>query len=143
MIIDLLMLFLDLELIDEGIATAYNKGVMEQVVQNRLRYKHVTQEQVDAAIGFVATQDKQYIGDWVVIDFGHGLWGGPYLVTDCGQAGHQEQLDKKDFAVDLEYKLAKRLRRLDRPMSNVKVYRVRASEPSLPGSGSDGTQEAR
>ena len=124
MLIDLLITVLDLQLIDEGKATHYNPGVMDTVVQNRLKWGQITQEQVDSAVGFVATQTDEYIGRTVIIDFGHGLVAGPFLVVDCGQKGHQAHLDRINFAVDLQWEWAWFLRSVNMPVQGVKVYLV-------------------
>lgn len=124
MLIDLLITVLDLQLIDEGKATHYNPGIMDDVVQNRLKWKQITQEQVDSAVGFVATQTDEWIGRQVILDFGHGLVAGPFLVVDCGQKGHQAWLDRINFAVDLQWEWAWFLRTVGMPLKNVKVYLV-------------------
>ena len=124
MLIDLLITVLDLQLIDEGKATHYAHGKMDQVVQNRLKWKQITQEQVDSAVGFVATQPDEYLGRNVIIDFGHGLVAGPFLVVDCGQKGHQEWLDKINFAIDLQWEWAWFLRSVNMPIKDVRVYLV-------------------
>jgi hypothetical protein len=114
---------LALLLIASGKATRYNPGVMDRVVENRLGWHQLTQQQVDNALGFVALADKQYIGRYVLIELPTGEMKGPYLVADCGARQDQEHLDGIGFAVDLSYELAQDiLTRMDAPRQGVRVW---------------------
>jgi len=113
---------LDLALVDEGKATRYGPGVMDGVVQNRLKWQQITPEQIQQAAGFVALQKKEYIGRWAWIEWPDGQLTGPYLVTDCGAAQDQDHLDAISFAVDLSYELAVKFGVIDMPRWGVRVY---------------------
>lgn len=113
-------------LIASGKATRYNPGVMDVVVQNRLKWKQITAAQVAEVQGFVALADKKHIGQKVLIELPDGEFVGPFLVVDCGQAAHQAYLKRIGFAVDLSYELGKKyLEHIDRPLWGVKVWLMR------------------
>ena len=106
----------------EGKATRYGPGVMDIVVENRLKWG-----QLDLSLphaGYVALADRQYIGRRVIIEARGRLWG-PYLVADCAGENHREQLAQSRFAVDLSYEVAGQIMTdLDAPLWGVRVYLV-------------------
>ena len=51
-----------LTLVDEGKATRYDPVVMDVVIANRPKWKHITPEQVEQAAGFVALQGE-HVGE--------------------------------------------------------------------------------
>jgi len=113
-----------LTLVDEGKATAYNPEIMDRVVANRLKWRHLKQEQVDGALGFVALQGN-YIGKSVLMELPTGELVGPFLVADCGAGKDQAWLDKINFAIDLSYELALKYLPSPRiPLHGVKVWLI-------------------
>lgn len=119
-----------LRLIAEGKATRYRPGLMQTVIANRLKWKHITQGQVDAAAGFVALQDRAYLGRWILVEWPDGTMTGPYLVVDCGREADQAYLDKIEFAVDLSYELAEQhLENINMPLWGVKVWLIEEGAP--------------
>lgn len=121
----------NLALVDEGKATRYRPGLMQTVVANRLEWKQITPEQVKAAAGFVALQDRKYLGRWAWLRWPDGRLLGPYLVVDCGAQHDQDHLDKIHFAVDLSAELAVELGVIN-PVWGVRVY-VQEGEQTPPG----------
>ena len=112
-----------LRLIASGKATRYRPGLMQKVVDNRIRWHHITREQVDAAEGCVALQTKETIGQTVYIEWPNGTMTGPYLVVDCGRDTDQEHLQNIGFAVDLSYELAEQfLENINMPLKGVRVW---------------------
>lgn len=117
------MVRMKLRLIASGKATRYREGLMQKVVENRLRWKHLTEAQVAAAAGFVAVADKAYLGRTVYVEWPDGTMTGPYLVADCGAEQDQAYLQRIGFAVDLSWELAGLyLERMDRPRKGVRVW---------------------
>jgi len=107
-------------MIDEGKATRYSPGVMDQVVMNRVRWGQLDLSQPH--VGYVAVADCKYLNQLVVLDMpGYGFIG-PVLVADCGAAHDQEYLDSIDFAVDLSWELAQQAQVMNMPRCGVKVY---------------------
>ncbi len=114
-----------LRLIATGKATRYREGLMQKVVENRLRWRHVTAAQVAAAAGFVAVADAGYLGRTVYVEWPDGTMTGPYLVADCGAEQDQGHLQRIGFAVDLSWELAQLyLERMDMPRRGVRVWLV-------------------
>jgi hypothetical protein len=112
-----------LRLVATGKATRYSPGIMDRVVQNRLKWRQLTQEQVDRARGFVALADKAYIGREIVLELPSGEFAGPFLVADCGRAVDQQHLVDIGFAVDLSWELAQRfLTNINMPLHGVRVW---------------------
>lgn len=109
-------------LIASGKATSYSPGVMDSVVQNRIRWGQldITQPHV----GYVALKDKRYIGERVLLEFPGGAIEGPFLVADCGAEEDHELLDYKRFAVDLSYELAVKYGAVRAPVWGVKVWLI-------------------
>lgn len=123
-----------LKLIDTGKATRYPPGLMQVVVKNRLEWEQITQGQVDAAAGFVALQDRAYLGRWVLVEWPRGAMTGPYLVVDCGREADQDHLDEIHFAVDLSYELAEQfLEDINMPRWGVRVWLIEEGEPCQKG----------
>lgn len=112
-----------LKLIDTGKATRYRPGLMQVVVKNRLEWGHVTREQVDKAAGFVALQDRVYLGRFVFIEWPDSTMTGPYLSVDCGKLSDQDYLDEIRFAVDLSAELATEFGIVN-PLWGVRVWLV-------------------
>jgi len=111
-----------LTLIASGKATSYSPGKMDVAVANRVKWKQIDITQPH--IGYVALADKQYIGQRVLLEFPGGSFEGPFIVADCGQAGHQEHLKKIDFAVDLSHELAVKYGVVKKPLYGVKVWLI-------------------
>ena len=103
-------------LIASGMATRYDPGVADQVIANRARWGQVPAS-TDPALS-LALLECQHIGIAVWLEHG-GAVTGPYTVIDCAQEQHKAALQKRGFAVDLSYELA---RRLGLPISHVKVW---------------------
>jgi hypothetical protein len=118
-----------LRLVAAGKATRYNPGIMDTVVRNRLRWGHVTQEQVDRARGFVALADKAFIGREIVLELPNGELAGPFLGVDCGRDVDQAHLQEIGFAVDLSWELAQRfLTNINMPLHGVRVWIMEPGE---------------
>jgi hypothetical protein len=109
-------------IIASGKATSYNPGVMDGVVANRVKWKHIDITQPH--IGYVALQDKRYLGKRIFLEFPGGYFEGPFLVADCGKESDQEHLNEIDFSVDLSYELAVRYGVVKKPLWGVKVWLV-------------------
>lgn len=122
MVIDILLAFLDLELVAEGKATHYDKHIMRQVVERRVEWGQLDLSQPH--IGQVALADPEwvYLNRRVLLELPTGAVLGPFLVADVGKEKDQEHLKKIGFAVDLSYKWAERLDTLWMPLKGVKVW---------------------
>jgi len=107
-----------------GKATRYDPGLMQQVVQNRIKWGQLNPNQGGRYLGYVAVYDCALIGESVVLELPGGVYSGPHLVADCGAVHDQEYLDSIDFAVDLSYPLAQRLGAIDAPIEGVKVWLI-------------------
>ncbi len=106
--------------IDEGCATRYNPGVMDEVVANRVLWR-----QLDLSLphdGYIGLQLCEYVGTIVHLSLPDGRTTGPLLVADCGAEAHQNYLDSIDFAVDLSWELAVRYGVIDAPLYGVTVW---------------------
>jgi hypothetical protein len=110
-------------LVATGKATAYREGLMEKVVENRLKWGHI-----DTSLphtGYVALADKKYVGERVLLELPTGEWVGPLLVADCGAMKDQQHLVDIGFAIDLSYPLAvKYLKNPRTPLHGVKVWLI-------------------
>ena len=97
-------------LIASGMATRYDPDVMGQVYQNRLRWGHVTE--CPECLGRVALLDCSRLDErvWLRVD---GAWVGPVHVVDCAAGRDRGRLEKKRFAVDLGWLLARWLGVID------------------------------
>ena len=118
--IPLAMLVLGAEPVAEGHATRYNPGVMETVVENRLRWGQLDLSRLHD--GHVALADCDRLDDLVWIRWPGGAVSGPHLVTDCGAAHDQARLAASNFAVDLYWPLARRFGVIDDVARGVQVY---------------------
>ena len=108
-----------LQPIPSGKATHYREGLMDRVVANRVRWGQLDLSL--AHVGYVALADKRWIGRRVILQTPDGQLYGPLLVSDCGQAAHQQWLRDIGFAVDLSYELAEALDTVGKPLRGVKV----------------------
>ena len=106
-------------LIASGLATRYDPGTMEQVYQNRLQWRQVTE--CPECLGRVALLDCSRLDErvWLRVD---GAWVGPVHVVDCAARHDRERLEKKGFAVDLSWLLAKWLGVVDDIKRGVQVW---------------------
>lgn len=123
----------------EGKATRYNPGVMDRVVANRVRWKHIDLSKPHA--GYIALADRQYIGEQAWIQWPDGRLTGPYLVADCGQGTHQDYLKRIGFAVDLSWELAVKFGIIDKPMPGVRVFIQREALESRVGAAPEHRKE--
>ena len=105
-----------------GKAMRYSPGVMEQVVENRLRWGHL--DLAKSYKEYVALADCAWLGKLVWLELPNGRVSGPHLVADCGAANDQGYLARIGFAVDLSWSLAKELGVIDAPLQGVKVWPV-------------------
>ena len=91
-----------------GVATYYNPGVMEQVVENRRAWGQLG-EAKSGYVGYVALRDCEDIGRVVWIWWrDEEMLEGPFLVADCASMKDWEYLERIDFAVDVDWQTAER-----------------------------------
>ena len=118
----ILAIVLGLTPVAEGKATRYNPGVMDEVVNNRIKWG-----QLDLTAphrGYVALADCDYIGETVFLKVPERGLAGPYLVADCGAQHDQRHLQSIDFAVDLSWEVAQELDVIGAPLYGVTVYQI-------------------
>ena len=100
---------LTLALLIAGSATYYNPGVMADVYANRLAWGQV--EPCAECVGMVALLDKVHIGRRVWLSFDGGATTvGPMLVVDCATAQHRADLERRGWAVDVDWDTWERLK---------------------------------
>jgi len=107
-------------LIASGVATSYAPGVMDTVVDNRIRYSHI-----DPSLqvrGYVALLDAVHIGRLVWIESPGGKVIGPVMVADCAAYHDRDRLTSLGFAVDLSYELAQEFGVVDAPVAGFMVW---------------------
>jgi len=104
----------------EGRATRYAPGVMEQVVDNRLKWGQLNLSQFHD--GYVAVRDCRYLDERIWLEWPDGKLSGPHLVADCGAAHDQAYLEEIGFAVDLSWELAVRYGVVNDVVDGVKVF---------------------
>ena len=116
-------------MIASGLATRYDPGVMDQVVENRVDWGQVDPSLL--ALGYVALLDCERIGEPVWLEHPDGRVVGPVVVADCAQEEHREELIGRGFAVDLSYELAVELGAVEAPVMGMKVWdgRPRTRQP--------------
>lgn len=89
-----------------GEMTYYGRGVMEQVLTNRLAWGHVTA--CPECIGMVALLDRQHVGKRVYLQRpGHGIEG-PYLVVDCAAAKDYRRLLLRGLVGEVDWQTSRR-----------------------------------
>lgn len=103
-----------------GVATRYDPGVMEKVVENRLGWGQLDLSRGHS--GYIAVADCKLLDELVWLGWPDGSFSGPHLVADCGAQHDQEYLDEIGFAVDLSYPLAVEHGVLDAPLPGVTVW---------------------
>ena len=109
-------------LIAAGFATRYDADVMERSYQNHLRMGHVTP--CPECVGRVALLDCSRLDDrvWLRVD---GEWTGPIHVTDCAAGHDRDGLEKRRWAVDLSWPLAKLFGVIDNIRHGFEVWAAR------------------
>lgn len=111
----------------QGKATRYNPGIMDRVVNNRIRWKHIDPSIPHA--GYIALADPCHLGELAWIQWPDGQLTGPYMVADCGAKQDQEHLKEIHFAVDLSWELAQEFGVIDKPLYGITVYIQRTRGP--------------
>ena len=106
-------------LIASGMATRYEPGLMERVVENRQNWQHLDTDTDPAQC--VALLDCTLLGQQVILEFPDGALS-QVTVADCAQAEHRQQLLDRGWAVDLSYQLAERHGVIDAPLAGVTVW---------------------
>jgi hypothetical protein len=102
----------------EGRVMYYNPGVMERVLEFRLRAKHVTE--CATCIGYAAMLRAGDLDRRVWLEREGHLAEGPFWVIDVAAPQHVGQLINRNWIVDVDYETAIRWR-MNRPLP-VKVY---------------------
>ena len=89
-----------------GVATYYNPGVMDIVVRNRTTWGQL---KPDVSRPFVALMDCSLIGHKVWIWWvKERVFEGPFIVADCAARKDIPALKRKRFAVDVEWRIARK-----------------------------------
>jgi len=120
-------------LVAKGKATHYSAGVMQVVLHNRIRWKHITPQQLTRPhLGYVALREAKYLGSQVWLVINDETWHGPFLVVDCAALNDYPHLDKIGFAIDLSYELALKYNTVGKPIQNVQVWTPYAPPDTIP-----------
>ncbi len=107
-------------IIASGIATRYDPGVMDEVVENRTRWGHLDPDAQVA--GYVALLDCDRLGELVWLQAPGGRVLGPVMVADCAQDAHRDGLLDRGIVVDLSWELALVLGVVDAPVGGFTVW---------------------
>jgi hypothetical protein len=98
-----------LAVIVAGTATFYNPGIMDRVYRNRLAWGQVAP--CAECVGMVALLEPERIGERVWLSFDGGVTQiGPLLVVDCAAAQHRADLERRGWAVDVDWQTWERLK---------------------------------
>jgi hypothetical protein len=89
-----------------GKAMYYNPGVMEKVVENRLKFKRI--EICEECIGRVAMLRFGDVNRKVWLQFYGSHLEGPFHVTDTAATQHVGMLLARDWVLDVDYQTAQR-----------------------------------
>lgn len=89
-----------------GHAMYYNPGVMREVIAYRLKTSRITP--CVECIGYIAMLRAGDLNRRVWLQLDESTFEGPYLVTDVAAAQHVGQLLEKGWAVDVDYRTARR-----------------------------------
>lgn len=90
----------------QGISTYYNPGVMDQVLEYRLRAGDITD--CLECIGYIALVRAGDINRRVWMKMPDGSVEGPYLVADCAGRNHVARLLGIGWGVDVDWETAQR-----------------------------------
>ncbi len=89
-----------------GKAMYYNPGIMEKVVENRLKFKRI--ELCEECIGRVAMLRYGDVNRKVWIQFYGSHLEGPFHVTDTAATQHVGMLLERNWILDVDYQTAQR-----------------------------------
>lgn len=114
----------------QGNATYYAPGVMEKVVENRIRWGQLPSSVLNSLniVGFVALRDCDLIGSVVYIHWPDSSIEGPFIVADCADPKDYPKLDAIDFAVDVDWQTAKRHHLISPTPVQVEVWELKVSK---------------
>lgn len=90
----------------QGRAMYYNPGIMETVLENRLRFGTV--DICAECIGYVAMMRVGDLNRRVWIQLPDETVHGPFQVIDAADVGHVPMLVEKEWAIDVDYETAHR-----------------------------------
>ncbi|MCB0097259.1 MAG: hypothetical protein KDE46_16125 [Caldilineaceae bacterium] len=88
----------------KGRAMYYNPGIMETVLENRLRFGTV--DICGECIGYVAMMRVGDLNRRVWIQLPDDTVHGPFQVIDAADVGHVPMLIEKEWAIDVDYETA-------------------------------------